>query len=241
MITVISLISFFSGKIMGNEESINSQDISTEAYDSMNRISSQNISTKAYNFMGQDVNFNNLSYKDKCKKYCRQILNKYTKNKVPYETMNDLRSVLMKYNAENTDEIKHTDILANLFYEYITDLDVKASPHFSKLVKYDQRIYRIVVEKLQNKFNMRWVDQRFRHAYVLVVPSSAFPKNMTVVQEILLVTSIFEMEGRYNKERLKYLIDNFQDYAEELCKVTGDKPGSYRCHLIDLLEAESKE
>ena len=147
----------------------------------------------------------------------------------------------MKYNAENTDEIKHTDILADIFYEYMIDIGVKANPNFFELVKYDQRIYRIVVEKLQNGFNRYWVDQRFRQTYVLVVPLSAFPKNMTAVQEILLAASIYEMNGRYNKERLKYLIDNFQDYAEELRKVTGDKPGSYRCNLSDLLEAENKE
>lgn len=226
---------------MGNEESINLQDISTEAYDSMNRINSQNISTKAYNFMGQDVNFDNLPYKDKCKRDCQRILNRYTKNTVPYEAMNDLRSVLMKYNAENTDEIKHTDILADIFYEYIIGIGVKVNPNLFELVKYDQRIYRIVVEKLQNEFNTYWLDQRFRQAYVLVVPSSAFPKNMTAVQEILLAASIYEMNGRYSKERLKYLIDNFQNYAEELRKVTGNKPSSYRFNLSDLLEAENKE
>lgn len=220
---------------MGNEESINSQDISTEAYDS------QDIFTKAYNDKGQDENFDNLPYKNKCKRDCQRILNRYTKNTVPYEAMNDFRSVLMKYNAENVDEIKHTDILADIFYEYIIGIGVKINPNLFELVKYDQRIYRIVVEKLQNKFNTYWVDQRFRQAYVLVVPSSAFPKNMTAVQEILLAASIYEMNGRYNKERLKYLIDNFQDYAEELHKVTGDNPSSYRFNLSDLLEAENKE
>ena len=51
------------------------------------------------------------------------------------------------------------------------------------------------------------------------MPQTAYPSNLTEIQESLLIMAIDRTSGHYNKERVKYLYDKLPDNIEELRKI----------------------
>lgn len=172
--------------------------------------------------------FNKKSYKEKCEHFCLLTLNKCKNENMINEYIRELKDILSHFNDENIDEVKHTDLLADIIYNYIKGTP---EPAISALIRYDLRMYRIVVENFQNDFDSNWENETFRNAYVIVVPQTMYPNNLTEVQETFLVISLAKINGSYNKRRVEYLYHRLQDNLKELCEVNKAGLGYYQISL----------
>lgn len=211
---------------MGNEESINLQDISTKAYKGAGKF--DQIYTPTWNYVAQDsTELDKLSYEEKCEYFCTKILNTCGNPSKTNKRIQDIDDIFVRYNTDNVNRIKHSDLFASIVYKKIRKdyaIIYNAAtrtyyPEILKIIKDDQRVFRIVAENFQKDFDKNWKNEEFRISYIIIVPQTAYPSNLTEIQESLLIMAIDSTSGHYNKERVKYLYDKLPGNIEELRKI----------------------